>query len=602
MGTRSIARGILATAVIAAAIAAEPASAARGGIGPLRPTVTRAAAADVSQPLRTMVHLRSTVRKVSTVRPEVGAGPVANRAHKRDGALQRVAGPNVMPGPLFTFEGPSNQDNFNTFGFRVNPPDSDGDVGRDHYVSMINLVTAVYSKTGTLLLGPFDSGLLWAGFPIDECTEPSGDPIVVYDEMADRWILTQFTTRGLPPDPPNPFYNCIAVSQTGDPTGAYYRFAFTTDDRFPDYPKYGIWPYGGTEAGTRAVQGRPDAPLHGRNVGLVTITTREFANQGNGPESIGIYAIDRERLLNGDPLTPVVEFQLAGPPNLVGDGLLPADFDGDRLPRRSSPQLIVGTQDDGGPDGATFDALNVFDLRVDFRVPHLASFALDSQLPTAPFDSIFPCGVVPGEPPPNQPNARDCLPQPGITNGSRFLDILSYRQRPTWRLQYRNFGGYESLVTNQSVEALPGVAGVRWYELRNTMAPFIHQQGTYAPGDGVHRWMGSVATDRKGNMAAGYSVVNATDVFPGIRYAGRLKSDPPGTLAQGEATLINGSGVQTTFNSRWGDYTSLNVDPVDDCTFYYINEYYTLAGQQSSPAGWQNRVGTFRFPGCLPNE
>jgi hypothetical protein len=592
MRTRRIAGSLLAATLLACALAAEPASAARGGIGPLRPNVKRPVAFDVSQPLRTMIHFRSNVGRVATVRPEFGTGPVANRRHTRDGALQRSTGPNVMPGPLFTFEGPSNQDNFNVFGFRVNPPDSDGDVGRNHYVSMINLVTAMYDKVGNLLLGPFDSGLLWAGFPVDECTEPSGDPIVVYDEMADRWILTQFTTRGLPPDPPNPFYNCVAVSQTGDPTGAYYRFAFTTDDRFPDYPKYGVWPYGGTAANTRAIQGLPNVPLHGPNVGLVTITTREFANQGNGPESIGIYAINREKLMNGDPTTEVVEFQLTGPPNLVGDGLLPADFDGDRLPRRSSPQLIVGTQDDGALDGALFDALNVFDLRVDFRNPSAATFTLDSQLPTAPFDSIYPC----------LPTARDCLPQPGIVNPAQYLDILSYRQRPTWRLQYRNFGGYESLVTNQSVEAAPLQAGVRWYELRNTMAPFIYQQGTYAPADGVHRWMGSVATDRKGNMAAGYSVVNGTNVFPGIRYAGRLKSDPPGTLAQGEATLINGSGVQTTTNSRWGDYTSLNVDPVDNCTFYYINEYYTAAGQQSSPAGWQNRVGTFRFPGCLPNS
>jgi hypothetical protein len=165
-------------------------------------------------------------------------------------------------------------------------------------------------------------------------------------------------------------------------------------------------------------------------------------------------------------------------------------------------------------------------------------------------------------------------------------------------LQYRNFGSYEALVTNQSVEARPAVAGVRWYELRNPREPFIHQQGTYAPLDGVHRWMGSVAMDQQGNMAAGYSVVNATNVFPGIRYAGRLVSDPLGTLPQAEAVLQAGSGVQTTTNSRWGDYTSLNVDPSDDCTFYYINEYYTLASQASSPAGWLNRVGAFKFPGC----
>src|SRR5207247_5597890 len=172
-------------------------------------------------------------------------------------------------------------------------------------------------------------------------------------------------------------------------------------------------------------------------------------------------------------------------------------------------------------------------------------------LPVAPFDSVFPCCVVPGSLP---PSSRDCLPQPGITNGSQYLDILSYRQRPTWRLAYRNFKNYEALVTNQSVEALPGVAGVRWYEIRRTGATYsLYQQGTYAPGDGVHRWMGSIAQDKKGDMGLGYSVVNGVDVFPGIRYTGRLAGDPLGQMTLGEGTIINGSGVQTTTNSRWGD-------------------------------------------------
>ena len=152
-----------------------------------------------------------------------------------------------IPSATQNFEGLSNQDNFNIFGFRVNPPDPEGDVGPNHYVEMINLVFAVYSKTGTLLLGPVDTGSLWAGFAVADCTDPSGDPIVLYDQSTDRWILSQFTTRGLD-DPSLPFYNCVAVSQTGDPTGAYYRYAFITQPDtvdggyfFPDYPKYGIW-------------------------------------------------------------------------------------------------------------------------------------------------------------------------------------------------------------------------------------------------------------------------------------------------------------------------------------------------------------------------
>ena len=577
MTKRGIARALLAASLAAAALAVEPAGAANGGLGPLRPKVDKAVAFDVSAPLRTMHRFSSTVGPDAAVRPEFGAGPVGNFRHSRDGALQKKGGsPAVMPTPLFTFEGPSNEDNFAIFGFRVNPPDPVGDVGRNHYVAMVNLVYSIYSKTGTLILGPVDTGSLWAGFPIDECTEPSGDPIVLYDEKADRWILTQFTTRGLPPDPPNPFYNCVAVSVTGDPTGAYYRYAFTTDDRFPDYPKYGVWPDASGGHGG------------GANHGSVTITSREFADQGEGAESIGIYALNRSQLMAGDPNTQVIEFQLTGPPNLVGDGLLPADFDGKHPPRGNSPQLIVGTQDDGAPDGATFDALNVFKLDPDYQHPERSTFALYSQLPTAPFDSIYPCA----------PTARDCLPQPGIVDPNQYLDILSYRQRPTWRLQYRNFGRYEALVTNQSVEARPSVAGVRWYELRNPTDPFIYQQGTYAPVDGVHRWMGSVATDAQGNLAAGYSVVNATTVKPGIRYAGRLAGDPLGTLAQGEAVLINGTGVQTATNSRWGDYTSMNVDPVDNCTFYYMNEYYLVDGTPADTRPWKTRIGAFKFPSC----
>jgi hypothetical protein len=154
-------------------------------------------------------------------------------------------------------------------------------------------------------------------------------------------------------------------------------------------------------------------------------------------------------------------------------------------------------------------------------------------------------------------------------------------------------------VTNQSVEAAPGVAGVRWYEIRRTAGTYsLFQQGTFAPGDGVHRWMGSIAEDKNGDMALGYSVVNGTNVFPGIRYTGRLAGDSAGQMTLGEGTVIDGSGVQTTTNSRWGDYTSMNIDPIDDCTFWYVNEYYTATGQASSPAGWQTRIASFKLPGC----
>jgi hypothetical protein len=215
---------------------------------------------------------------------------------------------------------------------------------------------------------------------------------------------------------------------------------------------------------------------------------------------------------------------------------------------------------------------------------------LKTQLPVAGYDSIFPCAPT---------GFRDCIPQPGVPE-SQYLDILSYRQRLTQRLAYRNFGSYESLVTSNSVEALPGIAGMRWYEVRRAPngAYSLYQQGTYSPDDGVHRWMGSIAQDKVGNIALGFSVANGVSVFPGIRFTGRIPSAPLGQMDQGEGVIINGTGVQTTTNSRWGNHTTMSIDPIDDCTFWYINEYYTLEGQESSSAGWQTRIASFKLPEC----
>jgi len=559
---------IAAAAAMLFVVASPPASAQpTARTHPLSPKFSAAVAFDVSPAVRNLPRAARPLTfppdTILEVRQERGPeGPEAHpvKGYSADGALQLFSPAPTIPAPLLTFEGLSNQDNFNIFGFRVNPPDPNGEVGPNHYVEIINLVFGVYDKAGNLLVGPVDTGTLWSGFPVSDCTDPSGDPVVLYDQFMDRWILSQFTTAG--PE----YFNCVAISTTGDPTGSYYRYAFSTGLNFPDYPKYGNW----TDS--------------------YVITTREF-----GPTieyGIGVYALEKNKMVNGQPARSVRFFIDGNDPDLlplVGDGLLPADVDGKQKPKTDAKIPLVGTQDDGGGYGATFDALNIWDLSVKWRSTPIATLALNTQLPVASFDSIFPCA----------PTSRDCLPQPGITNTAQYLDILSYRQRPTFRLGYRNFGTYESLVTNQSVEATPGVAGARWYEIRRTGGTYsVYQQGTYAPGDGVHRWMGSIAQDKKGNMALGYSVVNATDVYPGIRYTGRLNGDPLGQMTLGEGTIINGTGVQLTTNSRWGDYTDMTVDPTDDCTFWYVNEYYTLAGQLSSAAGWQTRIASFKLPGC----
>ncbi len=528
---------------------------------PPSPTFSKAAAFDISPTLLDLA--KNATAPASAELPEERGPAITDHGFSGDAAIQESATSRqlsalAIPAPMANFEGLRNTDNPN--GILVNPPDPVGDVGPNHYVEMVNLVFAVYDKQGNRLLGPTPLGALWAGFAVTDCSGLSGDPVVLYDQLEDRWILTQFTSAG--PE----YWNCIAVSQTGDPTGAYYRYAFSTGVNFPDYPKYGVW----------------------RNSYI--ITTREF-----GPTveyGIGVYALERDKILAGDPNARVASFFLDGnAPGmlpLVGDGLLPPDIDGKTKPANDAPAPLVGTQDDGGPYGAAFDALNIWELNVKWQATPSASILLKTQLPVASFDSIFPCA----------PTSRDCLPQPGVTDPSRYLDILSYRQRPTWRLAYRNFKDYETLVTNQSVEALPGIAGVRWYEIRRTGGNYsLYQQSTYAPNDGVHRWMGSIAMDKKGNMALGYSVVNGTDVYPGIRYTGRLNGDPLGQMTLGEGVIINGTGVQLTTNSRWGDYTSMNIDPTDDCTFWYVNEYY----QTTDPVrlrNWQTRIASFKLPGC----
>jgi len=553
---------------------------------PLTPKFSAAVAFDVSPALR---DLRPAARAFAPsfnleIRPERGPRAQSKGFKSGDAALQALSAAVAIPSPLANFEGLSNEDNLNIFNRRVNPPDPNGEVGPNHYVEIINLVFAVYDKNGNKLLGPVDTGSLWAGFAIPDCTDPSGDPVVLYDQFMDRWLISQFTTRGMNPNGTFnglPFYNCVAVSQTGDPTGAYFRYAFITSQPdsnsafFPDYPKYGVW----TDS--------------------YVITSRDFGSDDE--YGITVYALEKNKMVNGQPARAVQFFINGNDPDLlplVGDGLLPADIDGKQKPKNDAAIPIVGTQDDGSGYGGTFDALNIWDLRVHWNAHAAAdaSLTLATQLPVASFDSIFPCGVVPGTLP---PSSRDCLPQPGVTDGSQYLDILSYRQRPTFRLAYRNFKDHEALVTNQSVEALPGVAGVRWYEIRRDGAGkySLFQQGTFAPNDGVHRWMGSVAMDKKGDIGLGYSVVNGTTVFPGIRYTGRLSGDPSGQMTLGEGVIINGSGVQTNTNSRWGDYTDITIDPTDDCTFWYVNEYYQTT-QPPPDRNWQTRIASFKLPGC----
>lgn len=537
-------RSLLALTLL---LVAAPAASAETISGVRKPDV-RVVQSDVSPPVREMALVPPATEPSLGLIADPGAFPTQRPGFDvtevPDPLVQDWTVPMGMPAPLVSFDGPSN-----TCG-GCSPPDPNGAVGPNHVVTMQNSHYAIYDKTGTLLFGPTANNTLWQGFGGPCQNENAGDPVVLHDQLADRWVLMQFTAAG------PQYFLCVAVSATPDPLGSYQRYAISTGTNFPDYPKMGLWPDG------------------------YYFSSREFAASEVGA---GAYALDRAAVLAGSLTPTVIGFMTTGPSFNRGDGILPADLDGVIPPPAGSPAYFIGSMDDGGPDGAPDDALYIWEFDADFDTPANSTFTLEHTIPTAPFDSIFPCS-----------GGRACIPQPGTT---ARVDILSYRQRPIHRAAYRNFGTHESLVTNQSVEAATGIAGNRWWELRDlSTTPILFQEGTFAPGvtDGIHRWMGSIAMDSAGNMALGYSASDATSVFPSVWYTGRLASDPLGTMPQGEGSIIDGTGSQTSAGGRWGDYTSMVIDPTDDCTFWYINQYLPT----TSTTGYRLRVGAFRFDQC----
>ncbi|HEV8254485.1 MAG TPA: proprotein convertase P-domain-containing protein, partial [Vicinamibacteria bacterium] len=473
----------------------------------------------------------------------------------------------AIPGPTLSFEGLNSDTNAALLGLRLSPPDTDGDVGPDHYVQIINLVYRVYDKSGAPLIPARKVSSIFAALGGPCALRDDGDPVVLYDPLADRWLISQFCTIA---DPNN--HQVIAVSQTGDPTGAYYLYDFMMpNNKFNDYPKFGVW---------------PDAYY---------MTDNQFNQAGTAFLGAGAFAFDRAKMLAGDPSASFIYFDLAANPSTAtAGGMLPADVDGLNPPPPGTPgyfaYFTAGEFSD--PQG---DALRVFDFHADFASPAASTFTerAESPIAVAAFNPLTPAG-------------RDDIeqPPPAVT-ATASLDSIS--DRLMFRLAYRNFGGYESLVVNHTVNVATGTtiathqAGVRYYELRRNLAGggfTVNEQATFAP-DTDNRWMGSAAMDNQGNLAVGYSVSSLT-TFPSIRYAGRLASDPPGGLFQGETPLVAGTGVQTSMASRWGDYSALNVDPADDCTFWYTTEYYTAASQATSAVGWLTRIGNFRFPSCTP--
>jgi hypothetical protein len=482
----------------------------------------------VSEPLRTLVARVPEEILVREINPHTP--PERDLRGSEEAALDPVvqrAGANLgrTPSLLSSFEG------LGTVG--PLPPDTSGDVGPDHYVQMVNIRLAVYDKNGTRLIGPVSFNDLYQGLG-GECEgHNDGDPIVLYDELADRWLLSQFYRVA------NGGGMCIAISQTGDPTGAYFLYEFRTP-QFPDYPKFGVWPDG-----------------------------YYMSDNGGRPNRYSAYVFDRERMLAGQPAT----FQsFTGFANFM----MPSDLDGETPPPAGAPNYFYTFKDNARHGG--IDRLEIYTFDVDWASPANTQFVLATTLPIASFNYTV-CGFF----------VQNCIPQPGTSQG---IDSLSYW--PMWRFPYRNLGDHEVLVGNFTVD-VDGAdrAGIRWFELRKQGDGSwgLFQEATFAP-DENHRFMGSIAADRDGNVALGYSV-SGQNTFPSIRYAMRLADDPAGTL-QAEATLQAGGGSQTHQSGRWGDYSTMSVDPSDDCTFWYTNQYY----QATASGSWRTRVGTFRSEQC----
>ena len=488
---------------------------------------------DISKPLRDVQPIQNKDGDMSWKKKEIinklGMPVVVGDPDFKgpDPVLQNYTGSMRTSEPeiLQSFSGVRNSDN----DYNVIPPDTDGDVGPDHYFQMVNLSFAIYDKEGTRLYGPVNNSTLWSGFNGPWTGTNSGDPIVLYDEQADRWIATQFaivTNSG-------PYYEMIAVSATGDPLGEWYRYAYEFDD-LPDYPKFGIW---------------PDAYY---------FTINQFAN-GQNFVGAAVCAVDRDAMLSGEPDASLVYFNM-------GTGhisLLPSDFDGPTYPPEGSPAFMLAI--------GSGSLLKLWKVEIDWANQDNSTIKYDQVLPVEQFS-----------------NSGIFIRQPGTSQ-----QLATLANRLMFRLQYRNFGDYEVMITNHTVNADgSGTAGIRWYELRKEDGEdkwSVYQQGTFAPDDGDGRWMGSIAMNKHGDIAVGYSV-SSTNTHPSIRFTGQTAGAPEGlgVFDIPETSILEGSSSQTGGN-RWGDYSKMSVDPVDDQSFWYTTQYSTGGWN------WKTQIASFGY-------
>jgi hypothetical protein len=395
-------------------------------------------------------------------------------------------------------------------------------------VEWVNARFAVYSKTGTLLYGPAAGKSVFQGFGGPCATTNAGDGTIEYDKAANRWIISRHAAASSS----GPWYQCVAVSKTADATGGYYRYSFQLPNEFPDYPKLGVW---------------PDAYY---------LSNNELDPNTNAFLYAYGCALQRGNMLSGLAAIAVC-FQF--PSQYLNP--LPSDLDGNIAPPSGSPNYFLNFGS---------NSLTLWKFHVDFATPSNSTLTGPTNISVAGFSEACGGGI--------------CIPQ---SNTQQKLDSLG--DRLMYRLAYRHFSdGHESIVVTHSVGS---PSGIRWYEIRGPgSASLVYQQGTFRP-DSNYRWMGSIAMDKVGDIAVGYSV-SSSSMYPAIRYTGRVPSDPLGTM-ETEKTIIQGTGSQTNSN-RWGDYTSMFVDPTDDCTFWYTNEYLVNNGSNN----WHTRIASFKFSLC----
>ncbi len=470
--------------------------------------------------------------------------------------------PLAMPAPSLTFLGQTGAEACN-----CSPPDTNGDVGPNHYVQSVNVRVSIYDKTGTRLLGSnLQSNTFFNGLPDGNACRLSddGDPVVLYDSLADRWMISQFEINDVPG------HQCIAISQTPDPLGAWYAYDFVMPNTdFFDYPHYGVWPDG------------------------YYLTVNQFNQAGNAFLGGGIFAFDRLKMLSGDSTASYIYHDVfINDPN--AGGMLPTDLDGFVPPPPGLANRVLEFRAD--EFGDPLDAIRTYELVPDYAIPANSTFTIRADTALAAFDARSPSG-------------RAVVEQ----NGGAALDAIS--DRVMFRVGYRNLGTtaapVNSWVNNFTVN-VSGVnpttaatyqTGIRWFELRSTdisTLGTVRDQGTHSSGaidgaTGLNDWMGSVAQDNQGNIALGFSQSSSTQKA-NIMIAGRTGPATGAGLNEGEALFFAGAGSQTSTGNRWGDYSSMSVDPVDECTFWYTQEYYAATSSNS----WSTRIGKFAFPSCTP--